>query len=55
MFRHEGDEELQDILNVVVLVNGVEEVEHRLQFVVEDTVPFENQLLDVEEDEGAKG
>ena len=55
MFRHEGDEELQDILNVVVLVNGVEEIEHRLQFVVEDTVAFENQLLDVEEDEGAKG
>ena len=55
MFGHESYEELKDILDVVVLVNSVEEIKHRLQFVIQDSVAFENQLLDVEEDEGAKG
>ena len=54
MFGHEGDEELEDVLNVVVLVHGVEEVEHGLELIVEDAVTFEDQLLDVEENEGAE-
>ena len=54
MFRHEGDEELQHVLDVVVFVHRVEEVEHGLQLVVEDAVAFEDQLLHVEQDEGAE-
>ena len=44
---------MKNVLDVIVLVNRVKEIKHRLQFVVEDAVAFENQLLDVEEDEGA--
>ena len=54
MLRHEGDEKLENVLDVVVLMHSVEEVEHRLKFVVENSVAFEDQLLDVEEDESAK-
>ena len=54
VFGHEGDEELKDVLDVVVLVHRVQEVEHRLQLVVENPVTFEDQLLHVEEDEGAQ-
>ena len=42
-------------MDVVVFVHRVEEVEHGLQLVVEDAVAFEDQLLHVEEDEGAQG
>ena len=41
-------------MNVVVLVDRVEEIEHGLKFVVENAVAFEDQLLDVEEDESAQ-
>ena len=42
MLGHEGDQELKDVLDVVVLVNRVKEIEHGLQFVIEHSIAFEN-------------